>query len=98
MCYFFRSTDFTSLSATSILTSNADSNQSIDEVSLKIKQDLIWILHKIISIYFDHSELVSKFDIETRPMRAFMITFDLLPQCAENKTEYLSLVHEYLAK
>jgi hypothetical protein len=92
-------------------TNNSNDNTNINSCVnslFKRKNEIIWILFKLISIYFDNNELADRYDLSLRPVKCFMIVYDLIiaknnnnsneENVLEGRVEYLSIVHEYLSR
>lgn len=71
-----------------------------DDQQLINRSEFVWLMHQIISIYFDNNhDLALKLNLVYKPLTTFMIVFDLMVDSDDSdKTEYLTLVHDYLAR
>jgi hypothetical protein len=59
--------------------------------------ETIWLMYKLISLFFENAKYTFKCDF--KPIKAFIIIYDLTCSNDEfEKFEYLSSVHDYLAK
>ncbi|CAF0778497.1 unnamed protein product [Brachionus calyciflorus] len=80
---------------------NLDFDEEIEQKNTILKETL-WLMNQIVSIYFDSSnDLALKLDIKIKPLKAFMILFDITEKNSdlkENISEFLISVHEYLAR
>lgn len=64
------------------------------------RKELVWLMYQLIAIYFDNNQdLALKLDLKQKPLTTFVIIFELMcDNELSERTEYLSLVHEYLAR
>lgn len=62
--------------------------------------ELVWLMNQLISIFYDHSnDLALKLDLQDKPWEMFRIIFELMVDVDESdRTEYLTLIHDYLAR
>src|SRR5579883_2111055 len=62
--------------------------------------ELVWLMNQLVSMYYDqNNELALKLDLTRKPVGMFQILFALMVDIDESdRTEYLTLVHDYLAR
>jgi hypothetical protein len=53
-------------------------------------------MYQLITIFFDNEQF--KFEVQFKPIKSFIIIFNLMNNSNNEKIEYISLVHDYLAK
>ena len=65
------------------------------------RTELIWLMYQLISIYYDHNQdLALKLDLQQKPLGMFEIVFKMMSNEVDesDRTEYLTLIHDYLAR
>ncbi len=53
-------------------------------------------MYQLITIFFDTEQF--KFEIQFKPIKSFLIIFNLMDNSKSEKIEFIALVHDYLAK
>lgn len=64
------------------------------------RSELVWLMCSLTSIYYDHNnDLALKLDLQHKPLAMFEIAFYMMIDIDESdRTEYLTLIHDYLAR
>ena len=56
-------------------------------------------MYQLVSIFFDNNDFSFKFEVQFKPLKAFMIIFDcMISSSKSDRVDYISTIHEYLAK
>jgi hypothetical protein len=53
-------------------------------------------MYQLITIFFDSEQF--KFEVQFKPIKSFIIIFNTMSNPNNEKVEFISLAHDYLAK